>query len=255
VFKSCHIDKELQPLFPQGDQLSFWLDSDIGIPVSKDHDGREMRRIESGGQSFFLKRSGNESLLRHLRMLCWFCRPQSNALREVKMLLTLQSAGFAVMEPVAWGEEWIGWFKVRGFLLVREVIGQEVAELFDCSSDRERLELMGQMGRLIGRLHAKGFFHPVRLKDLILTEKDLVLIDRETSKPWKSPFLKLCCLRSLSRSYCRICRDGHQIDDCEGITFLEGYRQGLASRLILEHSHLQEVLRKQIRQERKHSKS
>ncbi|HPJ96371.1 MAG TPA: hypothetical protein PK022_03610, partial [Syntrophales bacterium] len=99
MFGSFHINKELLSLFPQGDQLSFWLDGHIGIPISKDHDGREMHRIEAGGQSFFLKRSKKESLLRHLRMLCWFCRPQSDALREVKMLLTLRSAGFAVMEP------------------------------------------------------------------------------------------------------------------------------------------------------------
>lgn len=255
MFGSCHISKELRSLFPQGDQLSFWLDGNIGIPISKDHDGREMRRIEAGGQSFFLKRSGNESLLRHLRMLCWFCRPQSDVLLEVKMLLTLRSAGFAVMEPVAWGEESIGWFKVRGFLLVREVIGKEVTELFDCLSEREKCALMVQVGQLVGRLHAQGFFHPVRLKDLILTNTGLVLIDRETSKPWKSLFLKRYCLNSISRSYHRMCRDGHRISDSAASAFLEGYRQGIASRLVIDQSQLQNIVRKAVRKELKRHKT
>ncbi|NLN61031.1 MAG: hypothetical protein GX147_10145 [Deltaproteobacteria bacterium] len=249
MFSLCHVDPSVQALFPQGHLLSFWLDSDVGVPVSQDHDGREVRRIEEGGQVFFLKRSGNESLLPHLRMLFWFCRPRSDALREVKLLQALQSSGFAAMEPMAWGEESIGWLKVRGFLLVRDVSGQEVVDLFNSSSERERYTLAFETGKLIGRLHAGGFFHPVRLKDLILTDKGLVLIDRETSKPWKALFLKSYCLNSLARSYRRTCRDGHHIGHDEADAFLEGYGQTISSRLRVDPEQLRDWVCEAIRKE------
>lgn len=134
------------------------------------------------------------------------------------------------MEPVAWGERRQLGLPACGFLVVREVAGQEVAELFDQADGWEKRVLMEDAGRLIGRLHAKGFFHPVRLKDLIHTEGGMVLIDRETSKPRRSLFLKKKCLVSLARAVRRTVRDGHRIGAESAWAFLRGYRQGVVSR-------------------------
>jgi hypothetical protein len=108
-------------LFPQAVESSFfWLDGSLGRRLSCDWKGRALYRIELGEQTFFLSRSGSESLLRHLRMLLFGRMPCCGALREVQMLQQMKSAGFAVMESVAWGQQRIRGGLVRGFLLVRE---------------------------------------------------------------------------------------------------------------------------------------
>jgi len=224
-----HIRPELQPLFPLGRQMDHWLNSDsAGILLARGPAGRELRIIEAGEQVFFLKRTGRETLWRHLVMLFRGHRPKSGALREVQMLHLLKSSGFETMEPVAWGEQRLGLLTVRGFVLVRKVPGKELAGLFDESEGHMQFRLVREMGHLVGRLHARGFFHPVRLKDLIATNDGLVLIDRETSKPWKSRFFEWRCRSSLIRALRRMLRDGHPIGPGSVCAFLLGYRDGMS---------------------------
>lgn len=226
-----HINTELNTLFPGGGSTDFWLNDDkTGTLVSRGPGGRQLRRIEAGGQTFFLKLSGRETLWRHLMMLLHGGLPKSGALREVQMLRQLNAEGFKTMEPVAWGRERLGLLTISGFVLVREVSGRELSELFDESDGFVRMKLMREMGQLVGRLHAKGFFQPVRLKDLIATADGLVLIDRETSKPWRSLFFQRKCRASLIRALRRMLRDGHRIGAGSACAFLRGYREGLAAR-------------------------
>ncbi len=131
------------------------------------------------------------------------------------------------MEPVAWGERRRFGFPLDGFLVVRKVQGDEVAALFDGMDESRRRRLMEEVGQLIGRLHAKGFFQPVRLKDLILTEAGLVLIDRATSKPWPTRFSRQKAAESLARAMRRILRGGHKIGASSASAFLRGYHSGL----------------------------
>lgn len=182
------------------------------------------------GSVFYLKQTGREPFMYYLRMLLCGHIPCSGALRELKMLQTLRRAGFMTMEPVAWGERRRFGFPVSGALVVREVRGREAADLFEHADGPDRRILMDAAGRLVGQLHAAGFFQPVRLKDLIRTEEGLVLIDRETSKPWKSFFLRKKCINSLQRSARRTLRDGHEIGAGSIVAFLKGYRQGVSSR-------------------------
>lgn len=249
---SFYIDPLVKSQFlPNGGNLSFWLESEAGTLVSKDPNGRELRRIEADDQVFFLKRSGTESLLRHLRMILFGHCPRCGALREVYMIQRLQSAGFAVMEPVAWGQEWAHGFRFRGFLLVRRVLGKEVADLLENACGRERNQLMEQVGELIGELHVKGFFQPVRLKDLICAEEGLVLIDRETSKPWRSFFWKRQCMVSLARSFRRTVRDSYLIGAGSARSFLLGYQRGVAARWVVSMPQLRKSLFSAIRREMK----
>jgi len=249
VAELLYIDQKLCPLFPEGGRPDFWLDGCPGTIISQEADGRELIRIEADGQTFFLKRSGRESLWRHLRMLSFCCRPVSGALREVRILRLLRRAGFAAMEPVAWGQEKTGFLQVRGFLLTRRVRGCEVTELFEHHNEPGKSALMERVGRLVGQLHSQGFFHPVRLKDLISADGQLVLIDRETSKPWRSLFLKRHCLASIARSYRRTVRDGHPLDGRVMSAYLKGYRSAVSGRWPVDQTTLEKAVLEAVRKE------
>lgn len=156
------------------------------------------------------------------------------------------------METVAWGQEWVKGFQFRGFLLVRKVCGKEVSDLFENACGLERNQLMEQVGELIGRLHAKGFYQPVRLKDLICAEQGLVLIDRETSKPWRSFFWKRQCVVSLARAFRRTIRDGYLFGVGSTRAFLQGYQRGVADQWVVTLPLLRKSLFSAIRREMKH---
>jgi tRNA A-37 threonylcarbamoyl transferase component Bud32 len=186
------------------------------------------RLVLSDGSVFYIKRCGADATSVYLRMLLYGRRPRSSALRELQLLQILRSSGFLTMEPVAWGEESLFGIPLRGFLVVREVRGQDVSVLFEELNGLQKRALMKSIGRLVGRLHTAGFFHPVRLKDMIRTDDGLVLIDRETSKPWRSVFLRCKCLSSLETSARRTLREGHRIGAGSACAFLKGYRRGVA---------------------------
>jgi len=221
---SYYIEPALEPQFAESGLDSF---------EALMHSGTEkiQRFALSDGSAFYLKREEGEPVWKKcVPMFLRGLRPHSGPLREVRLLQMLRSNGFLAMEPVAWGEQRLLGVPLRGFLVVREVKGEELAKLFDRSNGTERQQLMKAFGRLVGRLHAKGFFHPVRLKDLISTADGLVLIDRETSKPWRSMFFPQQCRDSLARAIRRMIRDGHQIGAGSACAFLRGYRRGVAER-------------------------
>lgn len=192
--------------------------------------GKVQRLVLKDGSRFYLKREVAVRLAPSLAMLRRGHCPYSAPLRELRLLQLLRLAGFLTMEPVAWGEQRRFGFPMRGFLVVREVRGEEAAVFFDQADGMEKRQLMKAIGRLVGRLHARGFFHPVRLKDLIYTVDGLVLIDRETSKPWRSLFFPQQCRDSLARAIRRIFRDGHRIGAGSACAFFQGYRRGVAER-------------------------
>ncbi|MGD9874223.1 MAG: lipopolysaccharide kinase InaA family protein [Kiritimatiellia bacterium] len=231
--KTAYAAPDVMALFPQSADAAFWLDGEIGTLLSIGPGGRELRRVEAGGRVFFLKRSGRESLLKHWFSILHGGRPLSGALREKRMLEQLRARGFAAMEPAAWGQERLPGFRARGFLLVRKVNGEELAELFDKSPGLRKRELMTAAGHLVGRLHARGFLQPVRLKDLILSGGELVLIDRETSKPWPGLFSRRRAAKALARSLRRMHRDGHRPGAGSLYAFLQGYRQGVSEKCII----------------------
>lgn len=241
------MSEKIAAVFPEGESLSFWLNEPIGELISKDRAGRELRRIKQGERVFFLKRSGKESLARHMRMLAFGHRPKCGALREVELLLSLKSAGFAAMEPVAWGQRREGGLFASGFLLIRNVEGREATNLFTNGTHEERKKLMYDIGELLGALHAKGFYQSVRMKDLIFSDGQLVLIDRETSKPWCSLFRKRKCVSIVMRGIRRTAKDGYKFSTSDMRRFTNGYVRGVSSRWEVAPSRLMRLLSEEAR--------
>lgn len=206
--------------------------------------GREVRRLRLRGASaggaaeesaereavFYLKRRVGEPLWRLAEALAFGRLPQSGAMREVTLLRKLRAAGFAAMEPVAWGEQRRWGVPVGGFVVVKNVAGRDVAAVFDQATPKDRHALMRELGGLMGRLHRAGFMHPVRLKDLILqdapagTPPVFVLIDRETGKPWTRTYRVKPSLEVIARAARRTLRDRHAINGACALAFVRGYR-------------------------------
>jgi tRNA A-37 threonylcarbamoyl transferase component Bud32 len=207
------------------------MDEPVGELIDIEEGSRQIRRIRlsSGSQPshLFLKRIGRERLGRLLRMLAFGRKPRSGPLREKMLIDALSKAGLPVMRPLAWGEERRFCLPVRGFLLVQEVQGSDMAELFASSTSDERLSLVEALGRFVGRLHCKGFYQPVRLKDVFcespVNADSFILIDREANKPWVSMFSRRRCVNSLARAYRRTVRDGHRLSREEIDGFMRNY--------------------------------
>jgi len=188
------------------------------------------QRIEERPSDVYYLKRGSALAPRHLlRPLLFGHWPRSGPLRELEMLQQLRSNRFPTMEPVAWGERRVLGIPRQGFLLVKAVEGEEVSALISTLHDTALEKLCGAIGLLFAELHLAGFFQPVRLKDLIKTDAGLVLIDRETSKPWKSLFTKRRCINSLGRSISRSggCHCRLWADCCEN--FWTSYVEALHS--------------------------
>lgn len=227
------------------------MDEPVGELLVKGKELRQLRRISisKNGQTryVFLKRIGREPLGILLRMLVFGRKPCSGPLREKMLIDSLTKAGIPVMRPLAWGEERRYLLPVKGFLLVEGVKGTDLASLYSSSTSSERLLLMEGFGRFVGRLHRKGFFQAVRLKDVFCEYIDnkysFVLIDRETSKPWASIFLKHRCINSLARAYRRTLRDGFNftIEEIKG--FINNYLNEINDRHFTSKKIFREIAR------------
>jgi len=228
---------------------------DVGTLLWQKKEGRELRLLTlTDGNShelFYLKRQKREPVSRLIGVCLSGHRPHSGPLRELAALNHLRQAGFAVMEPVAWGEQrWCG-LPVAGFLVVKSVTGGDVAQLFTSLRGQERFALVKQVGLLIGRLHAAGFYQNVRLKDLILDQNsgDLVLIDRETSRPWPKKFSAQRAIASLARSGRRTLRDGQRPGPSSLRHFFSGYGEGVAASWQISARELRKLAMKRLREE------
>lgn len=231
------------------------MNKSLGEKVSRPDDRGELYRLSLldhvARVGFYLKRMRGESVVRLSKSFIFGRRPHTGPFREAQLLISLQEAGFAVMKPIAWGEERRYGLPVAGFLLVEEVRGREAATLFDTGSIQQRYELLEEIGALVGRLHAAGFFHPVRLKDLFRDDysRQLVLIDRETSKPWPVRFARKHALTALARSARRTLRDGHRFGAAETRSFLSGYKVGVAPVWAVDYRELRGMMFTQLRRE------
>lgn len=219
------------------DTAQIWLNDPPGFPANDKPEGVEFERhslaadgkhdvwiVKLGEERYYLKRRWDEPRDSLLRMLFFGRKPVSAPVREVILAESLKKAGFAVMEPVAWGEWRQRGLPLRGFVLSKEILGSPV-EVIHAEGDKDsRRQLLYRMGRLTGRLHTAGFFQHVRLKDLIESELgELVIIDREAAKPWKRKFSRAAAMTALARTLRRTMRDGHRLGQGEAGAFFRGY--------------------------------
>lgn len=228
------------------------MKAETGTLLSREDGGREVWRLDdpSDGGCYFLKRRGAESLLPQLELLMRTGRFHSGPVREALMVRLLRDAGFAAMEPVAWGELRHRGIPQGGFFVSRGISGSSLADIFEASRGVERLRVMHKVGLLVGRLHARGFLHPVRLKDLIVRpDGELVLIDRETSKPWPKRYSRTNALAVLARAARRTLRDGHRPGAGSTVRFLRGYHAGVAEIQAPQFTALRRDFMRQLRRE------
>ncbi|WAC20199.1 hypothetical protein OVA24_02245 [Luteolibacter sp. SL250] len=219
----------------------------IALSLDETHD---VWRVTLGGKGYYLKRRWEESPGSLLRMLCYGKKPVSSPIREIMLATRLKEAGFAVMEPVAWGEWRRRGLPAKGFLLTREIVGTPVEKVHTDGDAACRRDLLFRLGRLTGRLHIAGFFQHVRLKDLIETEGgELVLIDREAAKPWPRKFSWPQAVVCLSRTLRRTMRDGHRFSAGEGSAFFRGYAGEVKGRSGLTPKEIRRSAMKGIRLE------
>jgi hypothetical protein len=246
-----HIESRCAALFRQQGlhDFSSWMSGEIGEAVSKSQTC-EVRRVIVGGEEFFLKRRSGEAALRLLGLLMLGRRPMSGPIRELQLVNALTRAGFPVMEPVAWGESRVVGIPQQGFLVVRSIPGRSFAAVYDEGSGAEQLAMMRRLGELHGKLHARGFFHHLRLKDLIETpEGRLVIIDRESGRPWARRFSVRSAMASLARTTRRTLRDGHCIGPGAAGAFLRGCRSGVGERWQVSQRELGRLAVRRFRRE------
>lgn len=257
------IEKEFYPWVKAAglDTFSQFMNKPVGELLDSGRNGRELRRLKIGIQgqtrTFYLKRLGIEPFGKLIQMVLFGYLPRSGPLREQLLLKRLNNAGFATMRTVAYGERRrFGW-PVGGFLLVEEVQGAEVAEVYQDCSTAIRQRLMVSLGEYLGRLHTSGFLQAVRLKDIFLQESlnpvdgvfGFVLIDRETSKPGPSRFTKKRSLETLARAVRRTLRDGYVVGRGEIRSFCKGYHRVVGQSLGLSYTGLRRELFSVYREE------
>jgi hypothetical protein len=138
-------------------EFSAWMRGGPGELVSETALS-DVRRLSVGGQEFYLKRRSGEPVLKLLLPLVFGRRPMSGPIRELHLVNALAGEGFAVMEPVAWGESTIAGIPQEGFLVVSSIPGRSFADVYDDGCGANRLAMMNRLGELLGRLHARGFF-------------------------------------------------------------------------------------------------
>ncbi len=246
---AVHVNPEVRECFKSQGLCDFddFMTFDSGGGLN--NGGRcDVQRFSADGLKFYIKSSLRVTFAVQLRLLL-LGRANCGPLREKRLLDRLRAAGFATMEPVAWGEKRICGLPVSGFLVVKEIAGPNVGDLYDDADVVEKQHIMRQAGVLLGQLHAHGFFQPVRLKDMINSRDGFALIDRETSKPWPTRFSLTKCASLLARSFRRTQRGKHSIGVGSTSAFMRGYIESLAACRKGEPGILRRRLMKQLRRE------
>jgi len=205
--------------------------------------GRTTHRITLENACFYLKCVEKSTPASALEALVTLRMPHHYCWREKQQVEYLQAHNIDVMEVAAAGETASWGVPNFSFILAREVPGESLDTLFDRASPAEQLELLEQLGSLVGRLHHAGFFAPVRMKDVIVDpEHRLVLIDRETRKPGSRKFTRKKALHGLQRTMWRQQRDGIDWSKSELHVHLRAYLNETSQWLGIDEAQLEEMI-------------
>ena len=183
-----HIDPHYLSLLQQQDLALYeqFMHCSAGDMIDSDH-RRDIQKIRLGERSYFLKRTHYEKTSSAVESYLSGKLAHAKPFKEMLQISYLRQRGFNTAEVAAAGEELRFGVPAGGFILTREVSGQEFSEKFSQATAEERRELLSQFAKLIGQLHRKGFFLSVRLKVLFYNSQDgvpkLILIDREARNP------------------------------------------------------------------------
>lgn len=223
---------------------AFMRDDATSVSPGGGGERARVRRLKlvNGGQTIvcFLKLTLAHRKLKSVQALVRGKRPHTDAYREMQMVLELAKHGFPAMKVIAWGEERRFGFPLRGFIMVEQAQGTCMQEMFKAGDSELRKKIIAAYAEMLGKLHLKGFFQIVRLKDIICFSENgalsLTLIDRAASNVGRKFFSPWFCLRSIERGFRRMARDKTVFNDDELNDFATVYGKVLASRCKISHS-------------------
>jgi hypothetical protein len=212
--------EELQALFDAEPEL-----------VSGEGTTSQVYRGQYQQRSVFLKISRKERwkvlLPRLLVARCW-C---SSVDLEARNLLRLQDAGIPVIPILGHGSRYVLGVPVSGVMLSAAVAGVSLEDAL-MEGRSARLELAQGYGRVAARLHLMGGYEPLRAKDFMVENGQLMLLDRE--KPLGAPgWRQKRAMTSLERAWFRNRRSGLRLDQRQCDAWLESYcsEAGLAGKV------------------------
>ena len=195
-----HVATELvEPLARLGitgfDSFLTYAGGDLIAPDPSKPNKRPVRRLtlEVGGRAkcYYLKQAPRVRLSKCISHLWQGRWPHVSAYREYKMLRFCRQRGIPVMQAVAWGEKRRAGWPLCGFLLVKQVIGEELPKRYLHAGQKKRRQLMHAYGALIGFMHRSNVKSKVRVRDIVCVAAEItdfrsgfVLIDRESGSPY-----------------------------------------------------------------------
>jgi hypothetical protein len=196
------------------EQLMF---SDQGSIIEKS-EKRDIRRIEGHGMAAYLKRRLHSELGKSLETYLQGQRAHTVPFNEYLHICALQRHHLPVMNAMATGEQRSFGFPGCGFILVEEVKGVALETILVQDENPDQSErLLQSYGQLMARLHEKGFYCPLRPKDIIVTDdqESLVMIDRETRCPHAHYRSRWRARRSLHIAFRRTARTCPSFDEAQ----------------------------------------
>lgn len=213
-FQICADDRQLLEAAGYASFENLMLKND-GELISSEKRAQTLRLdlpAPNGTKICFLKRTLVHRRRKNFQALMQFARPHTDVYREMQLAQKLRDAGIPAMRILAWGEERKFGFPIRGFILTEAVTGMSLDEMFRTGNARMRRRIVAAFGSFVARLHERGFFQTVRLKDLICADSDspdlkLTLIDRAASNCRRKFFWSHFCLQALARGFRRMKRD------------------------------------------------
>lgn len=251
------INPAFADLLRSGNLHSYWqiMQTSLGTVVEENR-LRDIRRLSLDGVTLYLKRTRVEKVSSALESYCRGRLAHSRPFKEMMQFRLLQKLDFDVAEVVAAGEELRFGVPVRGFIITREVPGQDLAQVYRVAGKAEHNNIMGQFGALLGRLHSHGFFGSTRLKDIISSRSPegslkLTLIDRETRNPYSKHATREKVIARLLFNIRRQAQQGEIFTASEWQSFAESYCRSLTGDLNIDASTLLPEILKKLGQSRK----
>ncbi|KGD64398.1 hypothetical protein Y5S_02453 [Alcanivorax nanhaiticus] len=183
-----------------------------------------LTKVYSGkyqGQDVFLKVSSRERWKVLLPRLCLARAWCSSVDLEARNLLRLREAGITVIPILGYGTRYTLGLPVCGVMLSAAVEGVSLEDAL-MSDDPARIGLAAGYGRIAAMLHKLGGYEPLRAKDFMVNNEELILLDRE--KPLLSPgWREARAMTSLERAWFRNHRSGLRLTSPLTSAWVAGY--------------------------------
>jgi hypothetical protein len=172
---------------------------------------------------------------------------------------TLRAHGFNAMPVLAWGERrTLGWLPDQGFMLAGGMPGDSLEDVFAAGTATVRQRVLTVVGRLMGRLHQRGFAVTLRLHDLLAPARDFEAAEWRAVDPamidldFKGQVLNATgfdperAIRASAHSAYLLLRTGQRLAHGEAAAWWRAYRRHLRSAGIALPRRLSQHLRQQV---------